>query len=300
MNLQEITEIGVNALREAYKVQKELYDNGTIWQLDNFGNGTDKATKGDWESEEAVIKYLTDKNFPGVIISEEHGKIKLGKKYLAVLDGIDGSSAMVKDHKSRCGTIISIANKLKPTYNDFIFSGITEYITNRIAYTVKNKGVWIVDRIGDNEIKEKVIEFSERGFDDCMTIKIDCYKTDYAKGITKGMSQFEEFMNENVVKKLEGKMKLAGSVTGSEMCLDLLERKVEAVAHIVAKGVFEIPNMYLMTKELMGVGTDLQGNDLGNKKWKAMKVYDDSMEIDVAIFASSHELGNKIIEYLKS
>ncbi len=108
------------------------------------------------------------------------------------------------------------------------------------------------------------------------------------------MNQFEEFMNKNLVKKLEGKMKITGSITSSEMCLDLLLGDVDAVAHIVAKGVFEPPNMYFLTKELGGTGTDLKGQDLGNKKWKAV-----GMNIDGAVFASSQELGNSIIELLQ-
>lgn len=108
------------------------------------------------------------------------------------------------------------------------------------------------------------------------------------------MIQFEEFMNENIVKYLDMKMKLTGSVSHSEMCLDLLLGKIDAVALTVAKGVFEPPNMYLLVKELGGVGTDIKGNDLGNKEWKPV-----GMNVNAAIFASS-QISNELIRLLKS
>ena len=126
-------------------------------------------------------------------------------------------------------------------------------------------------------------------------IDSDFDKVDYEEGITKGMSNFEEFMLKNVVRHLEGKMKLTGSVTGSEMCLDLLLGKIDAVAHIVAKGVLEPPAHYLLTKELGGYATDLQGNDLKTRKWKPV-----GMNIDGAIFASSQEIGKSITCLLQS
>lgn len=42
----EIYQIGVNALKKAYFVQKELFKKGDINKLINFGRGQDKATGG--------------------------------------------------------------------------------------------------------------------------------------------------------------------------------------------------------------------------------------------------------------
>ncbi len=297
MELEKIAEIGFNSLKQAYYVQRELLEQGTIAQLVLKGTGEDKATKGDWESEEAVINYLKREIFPGRIISEEHGQIDVIKnpQYLAILDGIDGSSALVKDPNTRCGTILTISDKLNPTYDHFIFSGITEYITKRIVYGVKRKGVWLVENLDENETMRKLPYFKDKKFSSDMTIKIDCYNVSYAPGITKGMSQFEEFMNENVVSKLKGKMNLTGSITNSEMSIDLLLGKVDAVAHIVAKGVFEPPNTYLLTSELGGYACDLKGYQLWSKEWKPV-----GMNIDACIFSSSYDIGKTIIDFLQN
>ncbi len=159
MELEKIAEIGFNSLKQAYYVQRKLLEEGTIGNLVSVGKGEDKATEGDWESEEAVINYLKKQNFPGRINSEEHGQINLGGDYLAILDGIDGSNALVKDPHSRCGTILTIAENLNPKYDDFIFSGITEYVTNRIGYGIKGKEVWLIENPGENEKKTKLLNF---------------------------------------------------------------------------------------------------------------------------------------------
>ncbi|MEK6830724.1 MAG: hypothetical protein AABX77_01725 [Nanoarchaeota archaeon] len=293
---ENISEICVNALKQAYYIQKKLLEEKIIAELVSVGRGEDRATKGDWESEEVVISYLKKENFPGKIISEEHGQIDIIKNpgYLAILDGIDGSSGLVKNQETRCGTILTVSDSLKPTYDDFIFSGITEFVSDRIVYGLKGEGVWLIENVGKNEKITKLPNFQEKNksFPEKI-IKIDCYNVSYADGITKGMNQFEEFMAEKVVSKLEGKMKLTGSITHSEMCLDLLLGEIDAVAHVVAKGVFEPPNLYLMTKELGGWVSDLKGNDLRNREWKPV-----GMNIDGAIFASSREIGRKIISYL--
>lgn len=294
MQLEQLTELGVNALKQAYFMQRKLFEEGSISELVAVGKGEDKATKGDWESEEAVIGYLKRNMFPGIIISEEHGQIELGNNYLAILDGIDGSSALVRDPRTRCGTILTISNKLDHNYNDFIFSGITEYITNRICYGVKGNGVYLIEDVEKNEKQRKLPNFLNKDFSKDCIIKIDCYKTDYAEGITKGMNKFEEFMNENIVRYLEGKMKLTGSITHSEMCIDLLLGEIDAVAHVVAKGVFEPPNLYLMTKELGGYASDLRGGGLESKEWKPV-----GMNVDGAIFSSSASISSVIISYLK-
>jgi len=295
MEQQEITEICVNALKEAYFTQRRLLEDRTIADRAE-SHGEDQATKGDWESEEAVIKYLKDKEFPGRIIAEEHGEINVVKdpKYLAILDGIDGSSALVDNIESRCGTILTISDNLNPTYNDFIFSGITEYITDRICYGIKGNGVWMIDDVGENEKERRLPKFHEKPFSNERIIKIDCYDVNYAPGVTEGLEKFKLFMKKRVVDKLDGRMILRGGISSAAMCLDLLLGDVDALAQIVAKGVFEPPAMYFLTKELGGYSSDLEGKDLGVKKWGPV-----GMNVDAAIFANSEEMGRTITDYLR-
>lgn len=231
------------------------------------------------------------------IISEEHGKIDVVKnpKYLAVLDGIDGSSALVKDSSSKCGTIISIANNLSPNYKDFIFAGITEFITNKIIYGIKGEGVFVIENAQNNNLARKIPKFKNKSSFEDIKATIDCYDSDYAEGITKGMNEFKSFMNSNVVKYLKGKINIYGGISSASTCIDLLEGKTDAVFNMVAKGVFEPPAIYLLTKELGGFGTDLDGKDLENKKWKAV-----GMNLEGVLFSSSEEISKKLINLISN
>jgi hypothetical protein len=242
---------------------------------------------------------LRIRNLPLRIISEEHGSIDLVRKpeYLVILDGIYGSSALVKNPSTRCGTIISLANKLNPSYEDFTFAGITEFISNKIIYGRKTGldfgegGVFAMKYNSNNKnhIFEKIPKFKNENEDNAR-IMIDCYNSDYAQGITKGMNDFEIFMKEKVVKYLDGE-NISGAISSASMFIDLLEGKTDAVFNMVAKGVFEPPAMYLLTKLLGGSATDLHGNDLGDRKWEQV-----GMNLEGALFCSSENLSKRLIE----
>ncbi|MEN9625897.1 MAG: Inositol monophosphatase family [archaeon] len=289
--MRDIISLGVNALKHAYVAQRKLFENGTIADLVEVGRGDDKATRGDWESEEAVIRYLQEEQFPLKIFAEEHGNMIAGSaehtRHLAILDGIDGSSQLVKNPASRCGTMLTIADSLTPCYDDFIFAGITEYFTNRIVYGIKGEGVFEIQF--PSQQKRQLLPFLQQPFSSECIIKVDCYTSDYAPGITAGMGDFKKFMGEQVVGKLQGKAKLEGAVSSAAMCLDLLTEKADAVFQIVAKGVFEPPAMYMLTTELGGTATDLAGNDLTYKKWGPV-----GMNINGALFASSPGIAEEL------
>ena len=146
-------EIGINSLKEAYFVQRELLEKGTIGEIMGENEQGDHASKGDVESEKAVTNYLRQQRFPCRVISEEHGSADIVKNsnYLVVLDGIDGSGGLVANPRSRCGTMLAIADNLNPTYDQFIFGGITEFITERIMYALKDQGVFLIESPGEHE-----------------------------------------------------------------------------------------------------------------------------------------------------
>jgi len=303
--MDKIFSSAIRSLKESYNIQRRLFEEGVIGKLVFLKGGVDKTTKGDWESEESIINFLRQSRIPLRIISEEHGNIDLepNPEYLAVLDGIDGSSALVKNPSTRCGSMLTISSKLHPKYNDFVFAGITEYATNRIVYGIKGEGVFEIKFDNGKETRKKISNFKEKPFSGKTVIGVDCYREsaekDYALGITEGMSRFEKFMEESVARPLKGKGRIYGRASSSALCLDLIDGDTDAVAQIVAKGVFEPPAMYLLTKELGGYGADLHGSDLGNKKWKAMIFNDEKIEIEGAIFASSKQIGKSITDILK-
>jgi fructose-1,6-bisphosphatase/inositol monophosphatase family enzyme len=190
--------------------------------------------------------------------------------------------------------MLSISDTLHPCYKDFIFAGITEFATNRIVYAIRGHGVHEITFHGSNTSQKKFLPFLQKQFSPHRIIAIDCYKSEYEKGITTGMSDFEQFMGTHVVQPLQGKLHLQGAISSAALCLDLVAQDVDAVANMVAKGVFEPPAMYLMTKELGGIATDLTGVDLTEKEWGPV-----GMNLEGALFSSSPEIHTALLAFLK-
>jgi len=289
--------IGIEALKQAYLVQRKLLENNSIVEFVYKGRGLDKATRGDWESEEEIINFLIKENFPVRIISEEHGQIDItsSPKYLAVLDGIDGSSGLVTNQNSRCGTMLSIAYNLNPCYDNFFFGGLTEFSTGKIAYGIKDKGNYLIK---DRVIKK--IESKERNFLNPKTkIHIDDkqFYPDFKESITSGIDEISSFVKKTFSDKLKGKFDLSGIVSSSSMCLDLVEGKVDAVCGVIAKGVFEPPAEYRLVKEIGGelfAFVEGKWNELRNKKWAEY-----GRPLSPLIRVANLEIGKELIEYLK-
>ena len=301
-NKENINKYGLESLIKAYFLQKKLLSNSTINEFVTNSKGSDKAMRGDFESEEVVIKYLKNHDVPISIKAEEHGRINLGKQqvYTGVLDGIDGSSALADDPSSRCGTILSIATGLKPVYNDFFFTGITEYATDKIVY-VENEKISAISFSEGGAFVQESSEFRHNLRGKIISVSIDdptLYK--YAKGVTEGMDKFAEFMNSTFTQPLskhENKYKLGGQCSSGAMAIDLAEGKVDAVAQIVVKGVYEPPSLYVITKAIGGVAMNRRGEKIDKSYWEGgEREYIGLNEIDAHIFANSEYVAQEILK----
>lgn len=205
------------------------------------------------------------------IISEEHGKIDLVKeselKYLAVLDGFDGSSGLAVNPRARGGTMLAIADNLNPKYDDFIFGGLTDFSTGKIVYAIKGQGVFLLKNIEESCRVEKIkTERSKQ----IKKIYLDSkqFYPDYKERITAGLDDVSKCVRKNFSDKLKGKFELSDLVSSSAMCLDLILGKVDAVGGVRAKGVFEPPTEYRLLKE---VGGRILGLNEKTKKWYNIK-----------------------------
>ena len=245
MNLKQIEVLGFYALEKAYKKQCKLSRDGTIGIRVSKGDGGDTSLRGDIESENEVIEILKRYNFPAIIYAEEHGIIQLSDnpRYLVVIDGFDGSSALAKNDNARGGTMLAIATNLNPQYEDFIFGGITDFSTNRIICAVKDKGAVVV-----NEKLEatKLEKFQLKQFNSKLRVHLDDpkYVGNYEEGITAQLDKIAEVVRKNFTLKLEGKVKCSGLMSSGAMCMDLITGVVDAVCGVSAKGVFEQPSEY--------------------------------------------------------
>ncbi len=303
MKQSELEILCINALIKAYKKQLELRANNTINQRSNQGRGKDQALVGDWESEEVIISHLKQEGLPARVIAEEHGTIDLVREpsFLITIDGWDGSSALAKDPNSRGGTMISLSPNLNPRYEDFKFSGITEIATSRIVYAVKCQGAHLIKNPEQPQILKSISPKPRKQF--TPDIKIDVDDTSlwdderYEKGITAGLEEIGRIMHNTFTIPLRDRAQLRVQYSSAAMTLDILlggEESVDAVAQIIAKGVFEPPVQYLLVREVEGAVLDMKGDDIGQQYWHTFG----RNPISPIFLASSNQLGREIIDYL--
>jgi len=295
--------IGLETLKKAYQKQVELSNKGTIGKKVSKGAGGDYSLKGDIESEQEVIKILKENNFPAIIYAEEHGLVKLCEipEYSIDIDGFDGSSDLARNVKARGGTIVAIYPNLKPKYKDAIFAGITDFSTNRIIYAIKGEGTFLCTYENKNWKIDKIKKFQIKHFSPEIKMHFDDpkYWGNYEEGITAGVDEISKVTRNFFTNKLEKIVTPSGLVSSGAMCVDLVVGKVDAVAGVSAKGVFEPPAEYLILKELGGTIVNCKGNDIGNNYWLKDRVLHKNNPIPL-LRASSHLLAFEIIEYLNS
>ncbi|GEM_PF-4462309 len=291
---------GVNALRSAYLAQRKLLRKGNIGEFVLKGSGLDRATRGDFESEEAVIKSFQRSGLPIRIFSEEHGQIDIGKnpRYFAVLDGVDGSSAMAANPNTRCGTMVAIATTLDPLYRDFLFGGVTEYSTNRILFGVQGKGSTLIENPGVKETVTSVVPKKRLPLGKDTRIYIDdpTLFEDYKPGITSGLDAVGQFMREKFTQPLKegGLEHLSAQASGAATSMDFLLGDVDALCLVIAKGVFEPPASYALTRSINGFVLGADGKDIGPRKWST---YGRPMSGVLAV--PSRKLGRDLMRLIK-
>lgn len=138
MNLHEI---GIKALSQAFESRNKLSLDGLeLVRKNQFG---DTALRLDIEAEKTVIEVLKKSGLSLIVHSEEHGVVNIGEnpKYLAVLDGIDGSEECKKFWGTgRYGTMLGIFFGKDPKYDDYIFQGIMEHAIGRLVWAGKGTG----------------------------------------------------------------------------------------------------------------------------------------------------------------
>lgn len=139
-----LQEIGIKALSQAFETRNRLSGDGLELVTKNqFG---DTALRLDIEAEKAVIEILRQSGISLIIRSEEHGVVEIGEKpkYLAVLDGIDGSEECKKFWETgRYGTMLGIFSGTDPEYDDYIFQGIMEHAVGRLVWAGKGTGAYV-------------------------------------------------------------------------------------------------------------------------------------------------------------
>lgn len=282
MNKSKMKEIAINTLYKSYKVHESLGKSGEkIINKNQFG---DTAVRADVECEEAIINYLKKQKVPIRIISEEHGKIDLNDKpiYLGILDGIDGSKVYKENRgKGRYGTMLGIFSNLDPIYNDYIFGGIMEHSTNRLFYSMKDRGCFVRENN-----KDKKIEVSNCSNLDSNTRIYADTNFDLALNST--------FIKDTYISKLK-EYKITGCDSTATHYIDLVSGKVDLVLECTRKGNLEMAIGYGFVKEAGGVMMGDEGEDIGKRKY--LKYAQDKYVANIS--ASTMELIKELIEKIK-
>ncbi len=145
-SLERLIEITEEALRDAYEKVVGLGEKGKeeSGDVNELGDVTFRA---DMVAGKAVFDSLRRKNLNIRIVSEESRKrVKIGNanQFLGVIDEIDGSRPYKKGI-GRYATMFAIFDGLSPFYNDYLVSGILDYLNKQIYLAAKAKGAYILE-----------------------------------------------------------------------------------------------------------------------------------------------------------
>ncbi len=252
MRVEEIEEIGIEALKAAKRVHDELGEDGLtpVPSPNQFG---ERALKADVEAESAVIKYLRESGLPIRVISEEHGITNLSKKpkFLGILDGIDGTSQFIAGRCTlRYAAMLGIASGVNPRYEDCLFSGIMEHSTNRLWIGIRGQGSFLVDPEGN---RTQIHASSRTVFDD--STKIYSMSPEYNDTAIKYLPA--------LVRKFKTQLPLSEAIA----LADIASGKADLIIEATRKGNVEQAAAFRLVTEAGGVMVDITGRSIGAQKY---------------------------------
>lgn len=273
-------EIGILALKNAFQTHEDLGESGREdLQKNQFG---DTAMRGDFEAEEAVIEVLRQNNFSVKVYSEEHGIVDVSNnpKFLAVLDGIDGSSW----YKSAWGvgryaTMFGIYEGLNPYYGDYLFGGIMEHATKRLFYATKGKGSFVLDL---KDGKTKPIKTSDIVF--------------LKKDTRIHIDQYWEINNKVFTANLKGYNIQKYNRCSAYHYANVASGDADLALECTRKGNLEIAAAYPIIIESGGEMISIKAENLKDKKFLEFG-QEEHMPV---ITAATGKLAIRLIEYLRT
>ncbi|MBI2020925.1 hypothetical protein HYS99_00235 [Candidatus Giovannonibacteria bacterium] len=293
-----------NALWRARAKHNSLGVSGEeVVKKNQFG---DTAVRADIECEEAVFEALKTWKFveiampPVRVVSEEHGIVDIGEnpRYTGILDGLDGSSVykQARTCGGRYGTMFAVLNGTDPFYRDYVASGVIEYSKERLLnlqsvasttflyFTAKGNGrTYCEDDPGDLGREWRVQTSRNNVLTSSSMIYIDTFSKWERETLSKLSKDFPKI----------GKNGLGSSAI---FYVDLITGKTDVVIECTRKKNLEIGVAYGLVRGAGGVMVDIDGNDLGEKKYLE---WGQNEELPV-ISAANMELARQMINVLKS
>lgn len=280
MNPYEISVIANRALNRARAVHDALGENG-LQQVQKNQHG-ETALRADIECEKAVIDYLEFMKMRVRVRSEEHGVVNIGEpEYTAILDGIDGTS-LYKEARGvgKYGTMLGIFAGTDPTYADYLTCSIAQHATKR--HLMGNKG------FGAHTILPGPPRALQTSFYEKFDSSLNIYVDDAAYEMNR--------------KTFTEPLRRKGFKTTCTKCSCMYYADVaEGLAHFALectrKGNLELAVAYGLIKEAGGVMVDLDGNDIGPRKY--LEFGQKENEHIPIITAANRTLAMAMVDFLK-
>ena len=232
-----------NKLRARYL---ELEEGGRqlFGSSNQFG---DQTLVADWELEEVVIQFWQATGYRIGWITEEHGSFNLeGAKYIAYVDGLDGSAVYLAGEGGRCGTMMGLYDARWSNFGGYIGSIIVDY--GRIAGGGNNLiaahglGAWV-----DSGVQGQ-------------------YSRIMVSPRPEGLTAYADFYFESVGRAAEklDKVKFSYLEASLPYYVDLARGLSWLVLECTRKHSLEIAAAYPLVHEAKGVIVDIiTGRDLG-------------------------------------
>ena len=274
----------INALRKTYKDHLELGAKG----LEYFGQENrygDLTLLADWVAEQSILDYLRKQKIGIRLIGEEIEDTDLGQEidYLGVADGIDGTSAYKKGLEY--STLFSILKGVSPYYKDYLASGILMYPTGGLMLATRDNGAFL---LLDGKVDPVHVSDYQKLNKEATRIATDDYFEVTQRVFVANFSSFKNF--EVLTPESPGS---SGLLYARLACGEL-----DLVLECTRKENQEIVVAYGTVKEAGGVMLDIEGNDLGDKKY--LEFGKEGGRATPIISANSIDLAHEAIEYIRS
>lgn len=240
-------------LLNAYNVHESLGEDGvSAVEQNQFG---ETALVADVQAERALIDALQALQIHVSIRSEEHGNLELhpeisGQHFLAVMDGLDGSSLYKKERGvGRYGTMFAIFGNSSPTYQDYLAAGIMEHSTKRLILAVSGKGLSVTNvetgvvTHGHTNTSPVLAQYDNNIFVDDATVKPGDSLFEYFSGNRRVFGEPLRAHGYHTARTGSSAAYYAALATG----------EAQLVGEATRKGNLEFASAYALVKEAGGV-----------------------------------------------
>jgi fructose-1,6-bisphosphatase/inositol monophosphatase family enzyme len=240
----------VSALSHAHHAWSRLGFLG-LEEVGKQNQFNEHSLRADIDCEDAVIRSLQMKGFPVRIHSEEHGVVNVGPKqeFTAVLDGIDGTADYKKNPRmGKYGTMLSIFSGTDPCYSDYLACGIMQHATYTMFAAFRHMGAF-----SESHSQQAPLKASQRTLFSPKRLKVYVDES------------FE--INQEAFSRKLSDFNIECTLCSCQYYADLVSGHADYVLECTRKNNLELMAAYGLVREAGGVMVDLDGNDIGPRRY---------------------------------